>query len=902
MFRGAFAVTALVAVPSMAVELSGSLGGLVVDDTGTPIAGVRVEIKSPQMIGGTKTQTTNAEGQFRFRELEPGSYTVKLSSQSYAAFEETNIIVGIGSNVDRDYLLDPIGKVGADAPVVKVTATRPMVDVTKVTQGTSFTADFSDRTVTGRSYQDLALFAPGTADTVGAPGNPTFHGGTYQSNVYLLDGLNITDPVTQTFSANFNFDSIGELQIITGGMDAEYGQATGGAVNIITRSGGDEITLDASVYYGASQLQLREPTEINKSYDLNANLSIGGPIIRKKLWFFVAGQYINNSSESPVTSGPFYEANNSYRAPSRDAQGFLGLAKLKWQATDWQKLSLLVTSDPLFIQNEDQETSRTAEAETQRTQGGAALILRSETMLSDNLFWDTKVGYSASRLFVYPMGCAAGDYDDCAKNGTPGRTNLETGTATVGSRTLVDDRRWRIMANSGLSYFLDGFLGNHEFKLGLNAEYTVNNQREDLPGGVSYQDNGIAQTGSTLTGAGDPYRITRSKSLDKTVSGQGIGVFLQDQWRISRQITIRPGLRFDSSTSTNDVGERMYWFNTLSPRIGAAWDPIGDGKTVVRGGYYYYNETGLLTVPSFVGRGRETETYEFDPITEDYTKFFQRTGGDSAVSFKKDMVAPNMHEVVFGVSREIFEDAAVSVDFNFRQTQNQFEDDETNIIWNAEGTKAIGYRNGEQRFIFDVGTPQGAGRNYVGVDLTFDKRLANDWMLFTTYTLSRTKGTNDRYVSYTFDNPTQRPFEYGYVQDDIRHKLTGTIAYDLPYGFQVGGTGRFTSGRPLEKLFQNELYGDYLDRRAPQGFDPKDVNDPTDDIEIRTPANLFLDVRAVWRLNQLTGQDIWLIADISNILNNRPPNGFETRDVANFGNPQSKGGPLNAQLALRYKF
>ncbi len=892
--------------PAFAAQ-TGELGGYAIDEQGNPIANVRVTLQSPQMIGGTKETVTDADGQFRFPNLDPGSYTVTLSSPEYRGFEEKDLYVGLDAKVDREYLLERPTDPSDNAQVIRVTATRPMVDTTRTSRGTSITPELTDRTATARSYQSVALLTPGTVDGSQAPGNPSIHGGSPQSNVYLLDGLNITDPVTQTFSTNFNFDAIGELEVITGGMDAEYGSTTGGVMNIVTKSGGDEFSLDGSVYLSPKELQLLDDGEINNSDERNVNLSVGGPIIRKKLWFFLSGQYVDQTTETPVTASPF---GDDFQIPPQTFNAFYGLGKLKWQVLPWQKLTLVIQGDPTWITNEQQDSSVHPDAERQRFQGGAKIVASSETTLTDNLFWKSQVGYGADQLYIFPMGCN-GDFDACARDAPAGHTNQTTGTSTVNDTLLTDDRRYRLMASSSLSYFLDGFLGDHEFKGGVELTGTFNTTNDWIPGGETFTDSGIDQNGSTIDGKGDRFQRTiYSAPLQKLVTANVFSAFIQDTWRPLRSLTLRPGLRFDSSRAYNDKedgGTEIFNFNSLSPRIGAAWDPFGDGKTRISGGYFYYNETGLLTVPSFVGRSLASKTFAFNPATEQYDIFVREEGGANATVFKPNMVPPNMHELIFGVQREIIDNAAVGIDFTYRRTQNQFEDDESNVIWNERGDNAVGFHNGEPRFIFSVGTPDEAMRQYVGVDFVFEKRLSDDWQALFTYTLSRTEGTSERYISYAFDNPTQRELEYGFLEDDVRHRLQGTMSYDLPLGFQVGGTGRFQSGRPLTKLFLNNFYGDFLDRRAQAGFDPKDVDDPDDDVEFRTPDTFFLDVRAAWRLKQLTTQDIWLIADVFNVFNSRPATTFENRDLpaggaTQFGQALSRESPLHAEVALRYVF
>lgn len=880
------------ALPARAAQ-TGELQGYIIDAEGVPVAGVHVTLTSPQLIGGERTAVSRDEGDFRFPSLEPGSYTVRLQHPRYLPVTESEILVGIDAVVIRDYLLEPRPIGDAEAPrVIEVVASAPVVDTTSTSTSTSVRPEMTDRLPTGRSYQDMAAFAPGAVDSSEASGNYSIHGGTGFSNQYLLDGINITDPVTNTFSTNFNFDAIAETQILTSGFDAEYGYSTGGIVNIVTKSGGDEFTLDGSVYWAPSQLQLLDPGEVNESNEVQANLAVGGPILKKKLWFFLSGQYVDQAATTPLEEPVFAGVE---AIPARTYRALYLLGKLKWQPLDWQRVTLLMQGDPTWITNEEQDPNRHPDAERQRFQGGVKIGLSSETVLSDALLWKTQVGYSSDRLQIFPV---SGD------RSKPGHENISTGLFTVNDTRDYDDWRYRLQLHSSLTYFLEDFLGDHEFKAGVEGAVTWEDYFQTYTGGRLFRDQ-ADEDGNPI-----PYQVDIvTEPEDKVVWGNTVSLFAQDVWRPFRSLTIRPGVRFDSARTYNDVkdgGQEIYNLNWVSPRIGLAWDPFGDGKTVLRAGYYQYADMGMLLMPNFVGRGLGFRTYEYNPITQEYDLLVREVGGASSVEAKDNLVPPVMHEIVAGVERELFPNAALSGHVIFRRKNNMWEDDETNIIWNKDGSDAIGFYNGIPEYIFSVGTPEESFSQYTALELKFDKRLADNWALLATYTLARLEGTNDSLLTYALDNPRQAPYEFGFLPDDIRHNARISASYELPLGIIIGATGIYLSGRPYNHYYLNSFYGDYLDRRARRGYDPgADLLDPSDDKELRLPDQVRVNARLLWNLHELTGQEIQLIADVFNVFNARPTTSVEERhinDGADFGKPLTRGNPLSAQLALRYRF
>ena len=272
-------------LPAHAVDLTGQIVGQVLDDGGLEIPGSLVTARSPNLQGERNVQT-KIDGRFRFVGLPPGTYVVTAEKPAFNTWTAEGIQVSIGETVTLKVEL----ALATAGEVFTVVAESPVVDTEKTRTGVTLNSDIlKDLPSAGRNYQSLLTSAPGVVDD--GDGNPNMHGGFDSSNQFYIDGVNTSDPMTNTWSANMNYDAIEEVQIITGGMDAEYGRSLGGAVNVVTKSGGNDLEATATVMYGSTALESFREEEIPSEYtDFQAALNVGGPVIRDKLWFFTSFQ------------------------------------------------------------------------------------------------------------------------------------------------------------------------------------------------------------------------------------------------------------------------------------------------------------------------------------------------------------------------------------------------------------------------------------------------------------------------------------------------------------------------------------------------------------------------------------------------------------------------------------
>ena len=289
----------LVTSPALAqVTQTGTVVGSITDETRAPLPGVTISISGPKMITKDLTVYTNERGSYRTPAIPPGQgYTVTAALPGFKTISKTDIWIRVGQATKVDFIM-------AIAPVeesMTVLGEAPVVDVEKTDMGENLDSGFLQNLPTTRSYQGVMLLIPGVASdpNSGAGGNWNVHGGSVRDNAYLIDGVNTTDPATGTFATNFNFDAIEEMEVKTGGYEAEYGQASGAVMNIVTKSGGNDFSGEFNVYGITDALNSStvddatgESTGEKLVYEeVEPAFNVGGPIVRDKVWFFGSYSY-----------------------------------------------------------------------------------------------------------------------------------------------------------------------------------------------------------------------------------------------------------------------------------------------------------------------------------------------------------------------------------------------------------------------------------------------------------------------------------------------------------------------------------------------------------------------------------------------------------------------------------
>jgi len=305
----------LLAPLGLAQRTTGDILGTVVDGTGAMLAGVSVSVSGPN-IAGSQTAATSAGGVYRIGNLPPGTYSVSYSLSGFQPKTLRGVRVSIGATIEENVSLS----VSQLTETVDVVAEAAVVDTTSSEIGTNFNNDWVKNAPTRRyGFYDLVAHAPGSVKAGDgiryAEQRTQVFGGSYDSNAFQLDGVNVTDTYWAEGFAEPNPDAIEEVEVLSLGAPAEYGNLMGGVYNIVTKQGTNEFHGDARAFYQSDGLTWSNTDDVRNPdgsfadacgdercpfkrgdyYEVTAQL--GGPIVKDKLWFFASyGHMLNEYS------------------------------------------------------------------------------------------------------------------------------------------------------------------------------------------------------------------------------------------------------------------------------------------------------------------------------------------------------------------------------------------------------------------------------------------------------------------------------------------------------------------------------------------------------------------------------------------------------------------------------
>jgi len=948
---GAALVVLLALVPRTALgvgEQNARLRGTVLE-AGTRVAmpGAKVQIQSDALIGGPRIAHTDEEGNFDFLSIPHGTYVITVTYEGLRPVKrKVRLQLGETETVQISFAAEL-----AEAETTTIIEERRRIDTDKVGTGRVLTAEQQSKIPTARSYQTIVQQLPGV---VNGGSNPVMAGGSLRHNRYLVDGLDITDPVTNTFSANFNFDAIAQVDTLLLAVDAQY-NSLGGVVNLVTKRGSDKFALDASFYFnhqalsagGRAGTQIYEgrlldqsdPRPPNASYQ--GNLNISGPLVKQKLWFYLSTEF--RYTLSAVVPGPPLNLQHV----TREFIGIYPRLKLTWAPASRHRIELSVNSDPAFISNLVQANANADESEYNQRQGGAFGILNWDWFVTDRVVFGLQTGVTFQNLYITPSN---GDY---VSSQHFDRASSITWNNPGNSR-FQDDQRWRFQFDPTLTWNKKGWVGSHTFKAGVQAQYLRNYRIASTPGNSTYTDD-TNQTGDSGLLVRDPTSTERplpcvpgqpnprsgslatpcfqttqyDPLLAQVRTAWGIGAFLQDTWKPTGWLTLVPGLRVDYGNVQNSRGEIVQNLLGFGPRLGVNVALTRDNKTLLRLAYGRANEVVSLFTAFSADATPKAQTWQWNRATSRYDRFSTSSGGadgydlrgrcpDGTVTVecgnaKLSLSPPHSDYVTLGLERELFPNVVGGLTYTYRLISDQWEDIELNASRTLDGVSYAAFGDKRAGNVYAYRPVQEAFRRYNGLDVVIAGNPSPNWSVTVAYTLSWLEGTVDDQIT-TFRDDIPRDFRlYGYLADDHRHQVKGLASYTWK-GLTAGVNLTYLSGAPATRLYQSNIPASYYTARYGwRGVDPNsDPNDIRKWSELRTPDILDIALRAQYDFFGQIKQHLSLIADLFNAFDLTGPvggnttlyqAGFESRNIAaTYGTVLNRQTPIRLQLAVRFQY
>lgn len=906
---------------------TGQITGTVRDASEASVAGATVTARS-EAIGVERSAITNSEGTYTIVTLPPGTYTVTVEASGFQTSTFSNVQVVVG----RTYSLR--AKLGTGGVSEEVTVTAGAVDIqTTRSEPDAVINDLAirDLPINGRRFQDFVTLTP-TAQVEPSRQQISLAGQRGINANINVDGVDYNNPffggIKGGERSNFAFtipqESIREFQVVPSGYSAEFGRSTGGIVNAVTKSGTNEF--HGSAFYFVRPKKLSRDSDFFKAVELgdpkNAEDdrdfdfvptqhqwggSIGGPIVKDKLFFFgayeqqsisIPRQVVFSTLNSVTPNDNTAEALSFYRSQegpfeaTNDALALL--CRIDWEASQNHRLNFRYN----YSQNEGLNSTNT---------GGAVLPTTNRAVSNDGTEQNntnTVIGQwtwiiSPTLLNEFRGQFSREERPRLANSTVP---NLSTSFANTGNRnfmpTTQDDKRLQLADSISWTH------GDHALKVGVEYNYVDAFQTFGFNQFGQYNVPFNADVNVTLEqlSVGGPnanrfdnsgYRYIRQiGNLTAGLKSHELALFVQDSWRLRPNFTINYGLRWEGQynptpeANNTDLVSKVRRFDfpvgiltdptkiddatsQFAPRLGFAWDPWNNGKTVIRGyGGVYYARSPLLifsspinnfrlppgdvsvTLPFPVAAGQPATLYDqFALIGIDLNSFgledlpnvtpeqiaqiAAALGlapnpflGANVIAIADGFENPRSYQVGGGVEHQLTEGLAIGADYTYVKAVHLERNVQANLptasFDPADKAQRPQYLvSGAVRPIptlRDV-TIRDSSASSLYQALTLRAKFQRDWgqvnvfyVLSTNYSdddNERDSGGTAYEDAYNF-----RP-EYNYSNLDRRHQFTANPVFYLKYGFEVSAAIRLLSGTPFDARYGSDANRDTANTDRP---------------------------------------------------------------------------------------
>jgi outer membrane receptor protein involved in Fe transport len=838
-FIGAALAAVLLDAHIGVAQTTGLLEGTVRDEGSSPLPGVTLSVHGPH-LQGTRTITTESSGVFRFPAVPPGEYVVRAELPGFRAQEKT-ATVSLDATATADFTLEQ-----EVAAAVVVTGVAPIVDTTSTTTGTNYTSNVITHLPVGRNYADIVRSNPGVdqdrGDTQGRSLALTVYGATSAENQWIIDGVNTTNVMKGSQGKAINNEFVQEVEVKTGGYQAEYGRALGGVINVITKSGGNDFHGDAFYYYDSDRTQadpvitsqdetlagMRVATYERQDYGAD----LGGYVLKDRLWFFAAyNRIVQNSAVSRYVSTDFVSANDRFPIHSTTD---LYSGKLTWNIAASSTLVGTIFSDP---------TTNSGAAGSDPSQGYSGInvppIANREptTWFSQRSIGGTDYGLRLNQIFgasalatiqasrhhdryhltapdivaTYDMTCQNGAPDDPCP--PPNVENSRTGGYGFIYGALDRSQSHRDQVRGDLNIYL----ATHEIKGGGDYLYSRSVVEDSASGGQVvriFNEKGTTYYRHEYYAVSpiDPTPVTAAVVRPNT---SDYGFYLQDSWRPTAGLTINAGVRWDTERIRNYADVTSIHTSIWQPRVGIVWDPWKDGATKVyaSGGRFSYSLPMDIAARAY---GNQTLfwVYNFDPssliqdphVPGHETSIWQ--GGTYGEIADPSLKPISQDELTLGVERLLNPTLVVGVKGIYRKLHAAIEDrcdldysspdtdyngcglmnpgsHEPIASGHIPGCNGLYDENGIETCTPTIPATPPARRLYRAVELFGRWSVSNRFWLQASYLYSSLRGNYDGEVSSGYFGQTDPGINADFDYAAFNHDGYGRLFLDRPHRLRL---------------------------------------------------------------------------------------------------------------------
>jgi Carboxypeptidase regulatory-like domain/TonB dependent receptor len=818
---------------------TGELAGNVTSSDGQPLPGVTVSISSPA-LQGVRTSVTSPNGDYLFKHLPLGAYKVTFELSGFSKTERHEGI-SLGATVRANASL----RVATLEESVTVMAESSSV-IRDPQGGANIKADEYDLLARNRDLEAVAELAPGLTQTT-VNNDLAISGAFSYDNAYLLDGVDINDSSYSAPNDVYIEDAIEETQVLTSGITAEYGRFTGGAVNAVTKRGGNQFSGSFRLDFTNPSWTSETPFEKDQGISLKDTTqkryqaTLGGPVVKDRLWFFLAGRLRN--LEDPKV---FDETGIAYTENSKDK---------RFQARLTGAITPNHTLNATYTKNDTTEDGGVNSCCTFIDPASinpqkfplSLLGIGYNGVLRSNLFAEAQ--FSQQKTTIEFGGTSTDIHDSPFIGATlPGTYGAPFFDATDPS---VRNNR---QITAALSYFLStSKLGRHDIKGGFENFRTtdVGGNSQSATSYVFYTDYLLDDAGHPVVvdGSAQPvftpfssfilnWRPTRGATIDITTKS----FYLNDRWSVNNKLSFNLGVRYERVRSEATGNIVSVDTDTIVPRLAATFDVRGDGKYTLQATYGHY--AGRYGTSQFAGNtnvgnpslvyglylGPEGSGKDFAPGFDPAN--YQTVGGffpTANVFFAPGLSSPVNREFTLGAGVGLGAGSYAKLMYVHRKLTGFVEDFQT-----FEGGSTTVEENGQvfgtftNQFFENSDLPK---RNYQGLVLQIAKRLTSHWQLAGHWTLMLKNDGNFEgegagrpgLSSGVGDFPEvfvpERNFPEGHLNGFQRHKVRAWTTYDLELGragrANLGLLWRFDSGGVYSLAAGNQPLSDIQLSRDP---------------------------------------------------------------------------------------